>query len=208
MKTSNKNIVPTVAANDDSEVSTYAHLIEEYKLFAKQAAENIIKLAETLDIAERELSPDDFDRFCVESDLDKEGSTFRKLKKIGEKVSRFKPFLDRMPNSWTTLYKLASLPEEKFDSVSKSERFGPLMTAAEVNGIVGKTAKPKEVNEPDFVIDFSTVQKEKQVELCRELLRLEKLFGFKLTVGANLQAIANNSISSQSSSFQMEQKAA
>jgi hypothetical protein len=109
----------------------YADLVQRYYSFAKKSAENIIKLAETLVEAKDKLSDTELQKFCNDVGLQYEGSTYKKLMKIGAEASRFEPFVERMPNNWTTLYKLAKLDKGAFDLVANDNRFTTTMTASE-----------------------------------------------------------------------------
>jgi hypothetical protein len=120
-------------------LSRLDELVEQYKTFAKRSAENVIRAAETVFIASREfeLSPEDLQTFKKRVGLDqRDDSTYRKLRKIGEEVTRFEPFVHRLPNSWTTLWELAKLDPDQFDQVTEDSRFAPAMTAAELDDIL------------------------------------------------------------------------
>jgi hypothetical protein len=171
---------------------TYTKLVNEYKRFAKKSTENIINLAETLVRASSKLSTDDFNRFCNEVHLQKDGSTFRKLMRIGEKISRFEMFLDRLPNNWTTLYKLASLDEDKFKLVTGSDVFRPSMTGKQINLLIGASPRGKKTHPHDFVIDLGELDKERKLEVFRQLKLLKQEFGFELTASETLQEIADS----------------
>jgi hypothetical protein len=186
--------VATVPNGTEIHSPNYVKLVEQYKLFARKTAENIIGLAETLVIAEDQLAPFDFRRFCRDVGLEHDGSTFRKLKAIGEKVSRFEPFVERMPNTWTTVYKLASLKDNEFDRVTKSELFTPFMTATDVNLIVG-APKQKSGHQRDLIIDLSGLDQSVKIDLYRKVMALEEQFKFKLTVSDELKTCANNAVS-------------
>ena len=172
----------------------YVKLVEQYKLFARKTAGNIIGLAETLVIAEDQLAPFDFRRFCRDVGLEYDRSTFRKLKAIGKKVSRFEPFVDRMPNAWTTVYKLASLKDIEFDRVTKSETFTPFMTAADVNLIVNGAPTPKTEHHRDLIMDLSGLDQTVKIDLYRKVKALEEQFKLGLTVSDELKACANDAI--------------
>jgi hypothetical protein len=51
---------------------------------------------------------------------------------IGEHALRLEPFIERVPSSRTTLYKLARLKDNEFDRVTKDPAFGCTMTAEQV----------------------------------------------------------------------------
>jgi hypothetical protein len=180
---------PIVADTGSSE--SYTELVTQYRQFAKESAENIIKLAETLVRAKAGLSEEDFDRFCKEVHLEKDGSTFRKLMSIGEKISRFAPFFDRLPNNWTTLYKLASIDEEKFQLVTAdAARFHPLMTARDIPLILGIPPRSRKTQDHDVVIDLNGLDSDRKREVYQQLQLLKERFGFQLTPGQTLKGIA------------------
>jgi len=188
---SNVAIVPNGTEIDSPK---YVQLVEQYRLFARKTAENIIGLAETLVIAEDQLAPFEFRRFCRDVGLEYDESTFRKLKAIGKKVSRFEPFVGRMPNAWTTVYKLASLKDTEFDRVTKSELFTPFMTAGDVNLIVNGASTPKTEHHRDLIIDLSDLEPSAKIELYRKVKTLEQQFKFRLTVSEELKSVANNAV--------------
>jgi hypothetical protein len=165
----------------------YADLVQRYRTFAKQSAENIIKLSETLVEAKHKLSDADLQKFCGEVGLQHDGSTYRKLLKIGTEVSRFEPFLARMPNNWTTVYKLAKLEKDKFDLVANDNRFTPMMTASEVDSIVGGSATPKNEHSRDLMIDLSGFDRLKMIAVCKKIKALKQDFGFNFTVASHVQ---------------------
>jgi hypothetical protein len=129
---------------------TYVRLLGEYRHWGKQCAASIVRLGEILCEAKRELTaPGEMEAFCKEVKLKYEGATYSKFMRIGQKSGRFKPYLDLLPNNWTTVYRLASLdntvPEndtEKanfktdFQKVVEDPKFGPEMTAHDVTVIL------------------------------------------------------------------------
>jgi hypothetical protein len=190
IETGNEVVVPNVT---EVTSANYVDLVTKYRLFAKKTAENIIGLAETLVIAEDQLAPFDFRRFCREVGLKYDGSTFRKLLVIGKKVSRFEPFVERMPNTWTTVYKLASLKDHDFARVTKNERFTPFMTAEDVNLIVNGP-KPKTEHRQNLLIDLSDLEQSVQIDLYHKVKALAEQFGLRLTAPDKLKTVANNAV--------------
>src|SRR5512136_377789 len=77
------------------------NLAEQYRKFAKASGEDILGLAETVYIATRELNQRYLEEFYQEVGLDPKGTTARKLREIGEKLMRFQPYLEKLPNTWT-----------------------------------------------------------------------------------------------------------
>jgi hypothetical protein len=106
--------------------------INKYKGFAKAGAEGVIEQCRMLVGAEDVLGKRYFKMFCDEINLDPKSSTFRKLKAIGDKAHRLIVAVDKMPNSWTTLYELARLDADVFDRLVTSDILRPSTTAAEI----------------------------------------------------------------------------
>src|ERR1019366_4614715 len=111
----------------------------------------IIGLAMTLVEAEEKLSTAEFKIFCELVGIPKGGPIYKKFTKIGEAATRFKPYMEKLPANWTTLYKLASLPPDKFDRVAQS--LTPFITAREIDENIeldrgfGRVAEKREDDE-------------------------------------------------------------
>ena len=108
-----------------------AHYVDRYRGFARQTAAGIIGLATTLVEAEEKLSPAEFRIFCELVGIPKGGPVYKKFTKIGEAATRFEPHMEKLPSNWTTIYKLAALPPDKFDHVAQS--LTPFTTAREID---------------------------------------------------------------------------
>jgi hypothetical protein len=190
MTTINIHDSTSVVPNGTEIVSPlYLDLVGRYKRFAKESATNLIGLAETLCIADNELSKKELEQFCDEVGVKKDGSTYRKLKKIGENAGRFEPWIEKIPNSWTTVYSLSKLPPDKFDRVTKSDRLSPFMTAKEIPLILEEKPKTKAAYKADLSIDLSDLESSDQIIVYRELKALKDRFKFRLTASEELKAL-------------------
>jgi hypothetical protein len=155
--------------------------VQQYNGFKKAAAEGIVGLADTLYRAKRELPAIEFDYFCREVGLDQTGSTFRKIMKIGEMAPRFERLTMELPNSWTTLYRLASLNNSEFTRIKKSGRFSPLMTAKDVSEALGRRAGRSKTNpRRDLTISLSNVDETDVLGAYEEILALMEKFHFSV----------------------------
>lgn len=131
-------LVPSRALNETVQDGTklltpeIVHFVERYRSFAKQTAEAIINLALTISEAESTLNRVDMTLFCDEIGVERDGSTYRKLKVIAENFSRFELVIEKLPAAWTTIYKLASLPAADFDKLASSGVITPYMTTAKI----------------------------------------------------------------------------
>jgi hypothetical protein len=126
-----------------------AELVKRYKELARKGARCILDLAATL--REAAELPGEIDAFCKEVGLDPKGSTYRKLIAISDRLARFEPLAERMPCAWTTIYQLAKLSDEAFERIARSDRFGPLMTARDVESIVQSVTPIAKVTKRDVV---------------------------------------------------------
>ncbi len=153
-------------------------LVREYNAFAKKSSENLRGLASTVLKADDLDRRSDRERFYEEVKLDPKGSTARKLRVIGQKLSRFQPFLRDIPNTWTTLYELARLEDEEFKTVVDSGVLQPFVTLREIEEVRGRaSAKPKQ----QFVlhVDLNRIATQsRQAEFVRELKALLEKFDF------------------------------
>ena len=111
-------------------------LAEQYRKFAKASSEDILGLAETVYVANRELNMRYLEEFYREVGLDPKSGTARKLKEIGEKLTRFQPYLEKLPNTWTTIYVLAKMQDQDFQRVVDSSVLHPFATLKAIEDVV------------------------------------------------------------------------
>ncbi len=104
-------------------------LAEQYRKFAKASSEDILGLAETVYVANQELNMRYLEEFYREVGLDPKSGTARKLKEIGEKLTRFQPYLEKLPNTWTTIYVLAKMQDQDFQRVVELESLASFRNA-------------------------------------------------------------------------------
>jgi hypothetical protein len=184
-----------VLTETDRESSAVLDLVQRYKTFQRKTAESYIRMAATLAEAHRQLSDMRLHDFCSAVGLEKGGSTYKKMLKIGQKLSRFEPFLDRLPDAWTTIHKLASLENHEFDRVATDERFGPTMTAVDLHEILGGKKSSSHAGElgeeerlpNDCRIHLNGFDKGQKMEVCEKVLSLAKEYGFKCSFSSSLE---------------------
>jgi len=168
-------------------VKRYKDFVARFQGCAKQTAQGLIDLVTTVAEAQHELVPWQFARFCHEMKLP-EGSKFRKWKKLGEKVARFKPVIDRLPCNWTTLYLLAQLSDEEFDRVQQDPLFGPAMTAQEVK-LIASNRKEREFRPmTKLAIDMNGLTEDEQEALRDALKDLKERFKVRFSMRAGRSA--------------------
>ena len=150
-------------------------LISDYRTIARKNADNVLALASTIYRVEAELSRRYRRRFYAEVRLDENGPTVRKLRLIGERLTRFQPYLDVVPCAWTTLYALAALDEEKFKVVVKSGVLHPFATMKKIDAVLGKTGAKSKKSAREFrvFVDLSEIGvRSRQVEFAHKLKQL------------------------------------
>ena len=80
--------------------------------------------------------------------MDPKGTTARKLKEIGEKLTRFQPYLEKLPNTWTTIYVLAKMDDHEFQRVADFWRLASVRDAESHRGRRPGRRKPERKSTP------------------------------------------------------------
>jgi hypothetical protein len=153
------NAVMTISPPIEGTVISAAvsRYVEQYNVLARKTAVSIIGLAKTLVEAEKELNTDDFDIFCDQVGIKGKKATYTKLRTIGMSVSRFDPYLERLPNTWTTLYELAKIAPDQFARIAPD--LTPFTTAKEIDEMLGdQVAKSNKKNLIDLAITFGPME--------------------------------------------------
>jgi hypothetical protein len=190
---------------EPNKTPNYDDLVNAYKAFGKQAAEQIVGMAHTLLQAKIYLGEFSLKRFCDDVGLEMNGPTYRKLILIGSKYSRFSPLVEKLPNNWTTLYQLAKLEDDQFNQLTQNLKFGPFLTASELTEMLSPpSTKPKKSSANNAVIDFEGLGPNEVAQAYARLKQMEREFGLKLTFGADVVSVANSVPVAQTSSIQMQ----
>jgi len=97
---------------------------QEFLSFAKASTQNTIAMCELLNRAKVEFRDKEknnknklFNLLCESIGYQKGANdpTIKKYVRIGESAERFRPYIDRLPNSWTTLYEITQLDSKTFE---------------------------------------------------------------------------------------------
>jgi hypothetical protein len=183
-KTIANSVVATASPKGANVISpVVSDYVGRYQCFLRKTAEAILGLAQTLSEAEECLDEVDFAIFLEEIDLEKGSPTYSKLKKIGEALSRFQPYVEKLPNTWTTLYALAKIDPTDFDRVSAN--LNPFITVKEIQGLLGKDSVVAS-KKSDFAISLNDLEADRKSELYNELKKLKERFGFNLATSQTL----------------------
>jgi len=179
---------PVALVQNGTVISTVvSDYVNRYRTFARKTAEAIIELSVTLIEAKSELSDEEFVIFCETVGLKKGDSTFKKMMKIGEHATRFRPFLSSLPNSWTTLYKLTCLPFDTFDYLAQSGILTPFITAKEIETKIGNGEYLVQRNTPDLTIIVEDLDPQQKANLHKALTEMAKDYKFQLKATSRLK---------------------
>jgi hypothetical protein len=176
--TTQNDVVPATQMADSPR---YVELVGRYRSFAKHTAKNLVGLLATLMEAEAVLSTSEFERFCQEVKL--AGSTLRKWKSMAKEASRFLPFVDQLPNNWTTLYRLARMKPDKYELVTRDASFGPSMTAKDIDIILHGNREPKGMRFAKLGIPTALSGSQRD-DLARDLENLSQKYGIQVRLPA------------------------
>ena len=131
--------------NQNHNSDRVTHFITQYKQFAAKSAENVLELAKVMHEAKITLNKQEFSDFCQGIGMDRGASTHKKLKVIAKNFDMLKKHESKLPSNWTTLYKLASLSEDQFQSMVEGNMLKPNVTGVAINralSIAPKIKKP------------------------------------------------------------------
>lgn len=138
MKT--KNAIQTTRKNNQCQeiISKSADdLAMEFGLFGKKTVENLIQMSRVVFEAKMQHSKHIFKEFCQLTGINPQSSSCRKYIAIGEHSERLIECVDRLPNSWTTLYTICTLSDDQFDQLLQSNVLSSSMTAKEMKLALG-----------------------------------------------------------------------
>jgi hypothetical protein len=121
------------------------HYVERYRTFARNTAQNIIGLGQTVAEASDTLTGTELNVFCEQVGIEPNGSTFRKLRKIGAQAERLSAHMESLPNNWTTVYALAHMDKDQFNQIVESSTLSPTVSMKEISEVLKgeKVAKDK-----------------------------------------------------------------
>ena len=142
----------------------------------------------TLIEAQQKLNPVDFELFCEQIGVPNGGPVYKKLRVIGNSASRLTPYAPRLPNTWTTLYKLASIQPDQFERVVDS--LNPFITAKKVDSLLGEidsSTHGKSKQEADFQIFVERLDPETKVAVFESIYQLRDKFNFSVRSARSLQ---------------------
>ena len=140
----------------------------QYRLCVQKTASAILELASVVVSAEEALSKSNFKLFLIEIGANESKKSFiTKLKLIAKKSARFIDIQNKLPPSYTTLYSLSQMTDEKFALLLQDDVISPRMTALTLSPYLNKKSNStdlevllsfKNVLESDKFIAYKKIQ--------------------------------------------------
>ena len=158
-----------------------AELASQYIVAGNRSVEQIFVAADAIVAANDELSKKLLPEFYRQIGIKENGSTDKKWQKIGAMKTRFLPFMDRLPNNWTTIYELAKLDDAKFKQLVDE---GALQRDVTMQRIRDLTPERERQEKPTrVVLDINKVARVQRKSFAKELKDLLEKFDVELPEG-------------------------
>ena len=109
--------------------------VSEFNLFAAKTADAIIGMGRVVFRAKQNLGSD-FARFCKEIRFKEKSSAIRKLEQIGRKADFLEKYADRLPNTWTTVYRLTQLGNDVLETAIEKGSVHATMTGIDAGKLL------------------------------------------------------------------------
>ena len=165
-------------------------LINRYWHWSRKSAEAIIEKASAFFDAENLSDDDERETFYREVGYNRDDSTSKKYRRIGSRRSRLMPYLDILPDDWTTIYELAKLEDDQFQKLIDDRVLHPKVAMRDIaqhlaavtpsaSSLVGGVASSKRVS---FAFDWNNVAVANRAAFAKKLKAL--LDEFDVAVGA------------------------
>jgi hypothetical protein len=159
--------------------------VDRYNALLCKSADAFIGLGETLVEARDNLRKDEFKVFLKKTGLNNSKSTYSKLLKIGENAPRLRPYVNNLPQTWTTLYALSKLEPDQFEKVVP--QLNAYSTAKDVAFLAEVKIEKKEDFLADVTISFAELDLDTKNRVFCELADLESQYKFKLKITSKLE---------------------
>lgn len=136
-------------------------LVSQYKTGIGKTVEGVLVMSKAVLEASCLTNHKDRNMFFIEANLDRNSSTCKKLKSIGERYDFFLKNQRSLPSAWTSLYLLTKLEENKFNGLVEREIINPMIKGKEILDIVG--SKPRIIVKKDLSSNSSFFDNEEDI---------------------------------------------
>lgn len=119
-------------------IQTAQNYADQFMSFKKHSAEGLLHMSKAVADAKSK-HKEVLKTFCKMTELDPASSTFRKYNAIGQNFDRLMEYVEKLPNNWTTLYKVASLTPSDFQKLVDSNQLTPNIKASTIREVLGNS---------------------------------------------------------------------
>ena len=176
--------LPKVFPNGNSNVTTsVARYVDRYNSFLCKSADAFIGLGETLVEAKESLNKEEFKAFLEQTGLNNSKATYSKLKKIGENAPRLRPYVNNLPQNWTTIYALSKLEADQFERVI--QKLNAYSTAKDVAFLTEDKVETTSSFAVKVMISFAGLDIKTKNRIFCALAELQGEYNFQLKLSSN-----------------------
>lgn len=119
---------------------TIPEYVQAFKTNCRKSALASLELGRVVHEARESLNNDEFNEFIKEVGFNSAQGTISKLCCIGRMYERFKPYVDKLPANWTSLYLITQIPAEHFDNVITEGNSFEDVTGEQLKELIRQTA--------------------------------------------------------------------
>jgi hypothetical protein len=118
--------------------------VASFNSFAIKTAQSTLEMCRVVYEAKSDLEAKDFEKFCEAIARSHEDSTIRKYLAIGARHAEFIAYADRMPNSWTSIYLITTIPSDKFLQMINEAKSLKNLTAQQIKKLISDESTTNE----------------------------------------------------------------
>jgi hypothetical protein len=138
------NAITTTIVTVPNGTQTADSMAKLFKCYAKKTAESILQMAKVVSDMKARKNKPEFEKFCDLIGYKSDSSPIRKFTQIGEKFDQLNANVDKLPNTWTTVYQIALMTKETIEDLIDTGVITPQISGAEAKNVLrlftGKTA--------------------------------------------------------------------
>lgn len=127
--------------------------VSSFNIYAAKTAFSTLQMCRVVSEAKTELSKPDFDKFCfaIGRKEEEEDSTIRKYLAIGARYDEFIAYADRMPNSWTSIYLITTIPADKLLQIINEAKSLKNLTAQQIKKLISDESTTTEEKKKELI---------------------------------------------------------
>lgn len=129
--------------------------VASFNSFAVKTAKSTLEMCRVVHEAKTNLDTKNFEKFCEAIARSHEDSTIRKYLAIGARYNEFIAYADRMPNSWTSIYLITTIPSDKLLSMINDAKSLKNLTAQQIKKLISD--EPATTENKKLLIDESAI---------------------------------------------------